>query len=44
MDKTEYWLLLCKESKHYPNPDGLIEKLTPISKIVNKIIGTSKGN
>jgi four helix bundle protein len=41
-DETEYWLLLCKHSKEYPNTDQLLEKLTSITKIINKIIGTSK--
>jgi four helix bundle protein len=41
-DETEYWLNLCKHSKNYPDPDMLIQKLTPILKIMNKIIGTSK--
>jgi four helix bundle protein len=42
VDETEYWLLLCKHSKHYPDSDELLEKLTVISKVINKIIGTSK--
>ncbi len=40
VDETEYWLLLCKHSKEYPDTTELLEKLTVISKIVNKIIGT----
>jgi four helix bundle protein len=44
IDETEFWLLLCKESKHYPDSEELLTKLTSISKIVNKIIGTSKNN
>jgi four helix bundle protein len=44
IDETEYWLLLCKASKHYPDSDELLVKLTSIAKIVNKIIGTSKNN
>lgn len=42
IDETEYWLTLCKLSKNYPNPDNLTEKLVNISKVVNKIISTSK--
>ena len=42
IDETEYWLTLCKLSKNYPNPDSLTEKLVNISKVVNKIISTSK--
>jgi four helix bundle protein len=44
IDETEFWLLLCKKSKHYPDSDELLVKLTLIAKIVNKIIGTSKNN
>lgn len=41
-DESEYWLLLCKHSKEYPDCDGLLEKLTSIIKVLNKIIGTSR--
>lgn len=41
-EETEYWLLLCKHSDEYPNADQLLDKLTSITKILNKIIGTSK--
>lgn len=41
-DETEYWLLLCKESQHYPNPSKLVENLTDIIKIISKIISSSK--
>lgn len=41
-DETEYWLLLCKESQHYPNPDKLLENLQAIIKIYLKIISSSK--
>lgn len=41
-EETEYWLLLCKHSDEYPNADQLHDKLTSITKIINKIIGTSK--
>lgn len=40
--ETAYWLSLCKESAHYPDPETLIYELEPIIKIVNKIIITSK--
>ncbi len=42
MDETEYWLLLCKHSKNYPTNEMLFEKLESISKIITKIISTSK--
>ena len=41
-EETEGWLLLCKYSKSYPQPDELLEKLTPILKLLNKIISTAK--
>ena len=41
-DETEYWLLLCKHSKSYPNADKIIGKLQPVVKILTKIIATSK--
>lgn len=41
-DETEYWLLLCKESKNYPDNDSLLEKIISIKKLLNKIIGTLK--
>jgi four helix bundle protein len=41
-DETEYWLLLCKHSKSYPDADKIIEKLQPVAKILTKIIATSK--
>ncbi|MFM9839947.1 MAG: four helix bundle protein [Cyclobacteriaceae bacterium] len=42
-DETEYWLLLCKSSQHYPDPVGLASDLKVIIKIIAKIISTSKG-
>ena len=41
-EETEGWLVLCQYSKSYPNPEVLLEKLTPILKLLNKIIGTAK--
>lgn len=42
-DEVEYWLLLCKESEFYPNPDEkMFEELTIIIKIISKIISSSK--
>ncbi len=43
-DETEYWLFLCQNLENYPNPDGLIEKLNIILKMLNRIISTSKSN
>lgn len=41
-DETEYWLLLCKGSKSYPKPDGLLTDLQAIQRIISKIISSSK--
>jgi len=42
-DETEFWLELCKDSKHYPNPNTeLFEELEAIIKIVSKILSSSK--
>jgi four helix bundle protein len=41
-DETEYWLLLCKHSKSYPNPEEILKKQQSISKILTKIIASSK--
>ena len=40
-DETEYWLLLCKYAKNYPDPSKLIEKRLAISKVLNKILSTT---
>ncbi len=42
IEETIYWLELCKFSESYPNADVLIEQINTISRIVNKIIITSK--
>lgn len=41
-DETEYWLLLCKYSKSYPECDEIISKLRNVSRVLNKIITSSK--
>ncbi len=43
-DETEYWLLLCKNSKDYENCDELIEDCRTVIRIVSKIIASSKSN
>ncbi|MBL7864909.1 MAG: four helix bundle protein [Cyclobacteriaceae bacterium] len=44
-DETSYWLVLCKEANTYPDPDqSLIAGLEDVSKIITKIIATSKVN
>lgn len=42
IEETIYWLELCKFSNNYPKVDVLIEQVNNISRIVNKIIITSK--
>lgn len=41
-DELEYWLLLCNEADSYPNTSNLLEKLTSIKKLLNKIISSTK--
>ncbi len=41
-DETEYWLLLCKNSKGYPDTSDLMEKLKNIQRIINKILNSSR--
>ena len=42
IEETIYWLELCKYSKDYPNVDQLLNQVNTISRVVNKIIITSK--
>lgn len=41
-EETQYWLLLCKSAKSYPNCDTLILKLDEINRVIGKIISSSK--
>lgn len=43
-DELEYWLFICNEIDTYENADGLLEKLTPIRKILNSIVSKTKSN
>lgn len=44
-DETNYWLLLCKASPHYPDPKSeLFSELKSITRITSKIISSSKKN
>ena len=43
-NEAEYWLLLCRYANNYPEDPPLLDKLESISKLVNKIISTSKIN
>ena len=41
-DELEYWLFICNEIDSYPKADNLIDQLTDIRKVLNKIISSSK--
>ncbi len=41
-DETKYWLLVCKYSCYYPDPNDLLERLDTIEKIITRIISSSK--
>ncbi|MGK4566719.1 four helix bundle protein [Flavobacterium sp. 3HN19-14] len=41
-DETEYWLFLCDAHHSYPNCGFLLSELSEITKILNKIIATTK--
>lgn len=41
-DETEYWLLLCKHSKNYPECEDLQKRAGEIIKILSRIISSSK--
>ena len=41
-NETEYWLLLCKKSGNYPDPEILESKIGSIKKLLSKIIGSAK--
>lgn len=43
-DETQYWLMLCEHSRSYPDTKSLMDSLTIIQKMVNKIISSSKNN
>lgn len=41
-DETEYWLFLCNAHPSYPKSNELLEDLSEIVRILNKIIATAK--
>ena len=41
-DETQYWLTLCDYSKTYPDCKFLLDKLEELTKIIGKILTTSK--
>lgn len=42
VDETQYWLLLCKHPKGFPDCIQLLTQLEEIDKVINRIIGTLK--
>lgn len=43
-DESKYCLKLCQNSKHYPNTNDLWGKIESISKVLSKIISSSKSS
>ena len=43
-EEKEYWLLLCKYSKHLPDPGPLLPKIIRIKKILSVIIASTHAN
>ena len=41
-DETQYWLLLCHNSKNYPECSHLLAKLDEILRLLGKIISSAK--
>lgn len=41
-DETQYWLILCRNSRNIPNPDGLEEELEAVNKILGSILHLAK--
>ncbi len=41
-DETQYWLMLCDYAKEYPDSKALLQKVEEISKVLNKILASSK--
>jgi len=42
VDETQYWLEICNHFEHYPNIDNLLDDLLGITKVLSKIISSSK--
>jgi four helix bundle protein len=41
-DETQYWLMLCDNSKSYPDCRDLIVKLDEIQRLLNRILSSLK--
>lgn len=44
VDATVYWLFICNEVESYPSTDNLINQPTAISKVLTKIVSTTRNN
>jgi len=42
--ETNYWLILCERSKHYPYSDELMSKLNVIRSMISRIIISARKN
>ena len=40
-EESKYWLMLCDESKNYPDCTELVSRIIVINKILGKIISSS---
>jgi four helix bundle protein len=43
-EETKYWLMLCDQSKNYPDCKMLLAKIEEIDKVISRIISSSKKN
>lgn len=41
-EETEYWLMLCRQSAHYPTSERLLAEIQSILKVLGKIISSTK--
>jgi four helix bundle protein len=44
VEETDYWLLICKEAKTYPDCTHLQMQLSHLENVINRIIITCKTN
>ena len=42
VDETKYWLILCGQSKNYPEIKDLFTNLESIERVITKILSSSK--
>ena len=43
-DETEYWLMLCRDTGIAPSAGELLEKVASITRVLSKIIASSKSS